>query len=96
MPAKMLNLNPGLKEITHSITGGALAAQGKLQNSTLFMEMSVRRDEEIPNPSRSLTANRLLDAVLLRSCSLRNILFPNRTRLNSNIRTLLPIPLRSV
>ncbi|KAG9234934.1 hypothetical protein BJ875DRAFT_542516 [Amylocarpus encephaloides] len=27
-PAKMLNLNPGLKEITHSITGGALAAQG--------------------------------------------------------------------
>lgn len=28
-PAKMLNLNPGLKEITHSITGGALAAQGK-------------------------------------------------------------------
>ena len=29
-PAKMLNQNPGLKEITHSITGGALAAQGKL------------------------------------------------------------------
>jgi hypothetical protein len=28
MPAKMLSLNPGLKEITHSITGGALAAQG--------------------------------------------------------------------
>ncbi|KAG9247818.1 transcription regulator HTH, apses-type DNA-binding domain-containing protein [Calycina marina] len=28
MPAKMLNLNPGLKDITHSITGGALAAQG--------------------------------------------------------------------
>ncbi|KAF8857886.1 hypothetical protein BDZ45DRAFT_690509 [Acephala macrosclerotiorum] len=28
-PAKMLNMNPGLKEITHSITGGALAAQGK-------------------------------------------------------------------
>ncbi|KAI9672889.1 MAG: hypothetical protein M1829_004439 [Trizodia sp. TS-e1964] len=27
-PAKMLNSNPGLKEITHSITGGALAAQG--------------------------------------------------------------------
>lgn len=24
----MLGLNPGLKEITHSITGGALAAQG--------------------------------------------------------------------
>ncbi|KAF7901133.1 hypothetical protein EAF00_003354 [Botryotinia globosa] len=27
-PAKMLGMNPGLKEITHSITGGALAAQG--------------------------------------------------------------------
>ncbi|CZT09939.1 uncharacterized protein RAG0_14541 [Rhynchosporium agropyri] len=27
-PAKMLNMNTGLKEITHSITGGALAAQG--------------------------------------------------------------------
>lgn len=29
-PAKMLNLNPGLREICHSITGGALAAQGML------------------------------------------------------------------
>ncbi|GJC96855.1 APSES transcription factor Xbp1 [Colletotrichum higginsianum IMI 349063] len=28
MPAKMLGLNPGLKDITHSITGGAIAAQG--------------------------------------------------------------------
>ena len=28
-PAKMLNSNPGLREICHSITGGALAAQGK-------------------------------------------------------------------
>ncbi|KAI0482865.1 hypothetical protein GGR56DRAFT_670698 [Xylariaceae sp. FL0804] len=27
-PAKMLNANPGLKEITHSITGGAIMAQG--------------------------------------------------------------------
>ncbi|KAL3421074.1 APSES transcription factor Xbp1 [Phlyctema vagabunda] len=27
-PAKMLNMNPGLKDITHSITGGALVAQG--------------------------------------------------------------------
>ncbi|TQS38970.1 hypothetical protein Golomagni_00513 [Golovinomyces magnicellulatus] len=27
-PAKMLSQNPGLKEITHSITGGALIAQG--------------------------------------------------------------------
>ncbi|CAI4212589.1 unnamed protein product [Parascedosporium putredinis] len=27
MPAKMLSLNPGLKDITHSITGGAISAQ---------------------------------------------------------------------
>ncbi|KKK19409.1 hypothetical protein P175DRAFT_0464515 [Aspergillus ochraceoroseus IBT 24754] len=27
-PAKMLNANPGLRDICHSITGGALAAQG--------------------------------------------------------------------
>ncbi|KAK0645656.1 hypothetical protein B0T16DRAFT_457665 [Cercophora newfieldiana] len=27
-PAKMLGLNPGLKEITHSITGGSIKAQG--------------------------------------------------------------------
>ncbi|KAI1130517.1 hypothetical protein F5Y10DRAFT_289172 [Nemania abortiva] len=27
-PAKMLNSNPGLKEITHSITGGSIMAQG--------------------------------------------------------------------
>ncbi|ETS83299.1 hypothetical protein PFICI_05175 [Pestalotiopsis fici W106-1] len=27
-PAKMLNLNPGLKEISHSITGGSIMAQG--------------------------------------------------------------------
>ncbi|KAK7998026.1 Thioesterase/thiol ester dehydrase-isomerase [Apiospora arundinis] len=27
-PAKMLNMNPGLKEITHSITGGSIMAQG--------------------------------------------------------------------
>ncbi|SPN98605.1 uncharacterized protein DNG_01650 [Cephalotrichum gorgonifer] len=28
MPAKMLSMNPGLKDITHSITGGAISAQG--------------------------------------------------------------------
>ncbi|KAK0744144.1 transcription regulator HTH, apses-type DNA-binding domain-containing protein, partial [Schizothecium vesticola] len=27
-PAKMLNQNPGLRDITHSITGGAITAQG--------------------------------------------------------------------
>ncbi|TRX93094.1 hypothetical protein FHL15_005962 [Xylaria flabelliformis] len=30
-PAKMLNSNPGLKEITHSITGGSIMAQGEFQ-----------------------------------------------------------------
>lgn len=29
VPGKMLAANPGLKEACHSITGGALAAQGK-------------------------------------------------------------------
>ena len=28
IPGKMLGLNPGLKDITHSITGGSIAAQG--------------------------------------------------------------------
>lgn len=28
-PAKMLNANPGLRDVCHSITGGALAAQGE-------------------------------------------------------------------
>ncbi|KAK0701788.1 transcription regulator HTH, apses-type DNA-binding domain-containing protein, partial [Lasiosphaeria miniovina] len=27
-PAKMLNVNPGLRDITHSITGGSIEAQG--------------------------------------------------------------------
>lgn len=30
-PAKMLNLNPGLRDITHSITGGSIMAQGMFQ-----------------------------------------------------------------
>lgn len=29
MPAKMLNMNPGLRDITHSITGGSIMAQGR-------------------------------------------------------------------
>ncbi|KAM0416072.1 hypothetical protein ACHAPD_004987 [Fusarium lateritium] len=36
IPAKMLGLNPGLKEITHSITGGSIAAQGMLQRQRLL------------------------------------------------------------
>ena len=29
MPAKVMMANPGLKEISHSITGGSISAQGK-------------------------------------------------------------------
>ena len=29
MPAKIMNANPGLREISHSITGGAISAQGE-------------------------------------------------------------------
>jgi hypothetical protein len=32
-PARMLNVNPGLKQNTFSITGGALAAQGTYRQS---------------------------------------------------------------
>lgn len=36
MPAKMLNMNPGLRDITHSITGGSIMAQGKHSVSALY------------------------------------------------------------
>ena len=39
-PAKMLNANPGLKEITHSITGGAIMAQGT-QNISIMTHISL-------------------------------------------------------
>lgn len=43
-PAKMLNMNPGLKEITHSITGGSIMAQGRwLLTSTGFHTWPGRR-----------------------------------------------------
>jgi hypothetical protein len=35
MPAKMININPGLRDIAHSITGGALAAQGMIPNNPI-------------------------------------------------------------
>jgi hypothetical protein len=38
-PAKMLNANPGLREICHSITGGALAAQGAKHHHHLLLYM---------------------------------------------------------
>jgi hypothetical protein len=37
----MLNMNPGLKEITHSITGGALAAQGKTPQTSTYIDQSL-------------------------------------------------------
>ena len=40
MPAKMLNQNPGLRDICHSITGGALSAQGEIFFSDTWMIMS--------------------------------------------------------
>ena len=81
-PAKMLNLNPGLKEITHSITGGALAAQGKNPPIKCFNE---KADFE----------RRLLDALLLRTRSLHNILRPHRTSPDPHLWSNLPISMRA-
>jgi hypothetical protein len=81
-PAKMLNLNPGLKEITHSITGGALAAQGKNPPIKCFNE---KADFE----------RRLLDALLLRARSLHNILRPHRTSPDPHLWSNLPISMRA-
>ncbi len=36
----MLNLNPGLRDITHSITGGSIAAQGKLSHPLFAKALS--------------------------------------------------------
>ena len=38
-PAKMLNANPGLKDITHSITGGSIMAQGTRCIFTMIISM---------------------------------------------------------
>lgn len=43
-PAKMLSMNPGLKEITHSITGGALAAQGTPKYNVCLLPKKVASD----------------------------------------------------
>jgi hypothetical protein len=47
-PAKMLNMNPGLKEITHSITGGALAAQGNSTSSRLHKKANINAGYWMP------------------------------------------------
>lgn len=47
MPAKMLNMNPGLRDITHSITGGSIMAQGKHSVPNLY--------NDTPRPQQPLT-----------------------------------------
>lgn len=47
MPAKMLNMNPGLRDITHSITGGSIMAQGKHSVPDLY--------NDTPRPQQPLT-----------------------------------------
>lgn len=81
-PAKMLNMNPGLKEITHSITGGALAAQGmkfNLQQALLFLTQHCR----------------ILDAILLRPRSLYDLLRTHSRCADPNFRSNISLPLRS-
>lgn len=72
MPAKMLGLNPGLKEITHSITGGSIVAQGKLK---------------FPGPSTALLTilRRLLDAIPMCQSYLRNLLLSHRRGFDTHI-----------
>lgn len=41
-PAKVLDLNPGLRDICYSVTGGALVAQGK-------NDLSFSTDERVDN-----------------------------------------------
>jgi hypothetical protein len=77
-PAKMLNMNPGLKEITHSITGGALAAQGRLP---IF---------NLPHVYSANHNTRILDALHLRSSRLHDILCPYCRGPNPHFRAILP------
>ena len=61
-PAKMLNRNEGLKAICHSITGGALVAQG--ESLTPFRSSRDQSDVYL----------RLLDPIRSCSCRGRNLL----------------------
>lgn len=67
----MLNKNPGLRDVCHSITGGALVAQGKLllQKSRLM-----------------LTFFRLLDTVCSCQGYSRHILLRDSIRLDTSVR----------
>lgn len=89
-PAKMLGMNSGLKEITHSITGGALAAQGNSPSLTALCNHLF-----LPTVLTYCTYFRILDAILLCPCSLHNILLAHLTSTHPNIRSFIPLPLRS-
>lgn len=68
----MLGLNPGLKEITHSITGGSIAAQGMIHLSASSGRLLI-------------SLRRLLDAVHMCQSCLRNLLLLYRGCLDSNL-----------
>ena len=62
-PAKMLNRNPGLREICHSITGGSLVAQGKgplpsILRTTIDHNQDIGCPMKPPKPLLPLSAGR--------------------------------------
>src|SRR5271154_1450016 len=79
----MLNLNPGLKEITHSITGGALVAQGQLTRASSLFAWFADRCRQ----------NRLLDAVLLCSCYLCYLLCTHIRCSHTHLRPHISLPM---
>lgn len=78
----MLGLNPGLKEITHSITGGSIAAQGMFHPSA-------------PSGRLLISLRRLLDAIHMCQSCLRNLLLLYRRGLDSNLWPRLSVSLHS-
>ena len=48
MPAKVMNANPGLKDICHSITGGSISAQGMHHLSISQSSFDVRKGYWVP------------------------------------------------
>jgi hypothetical protein len=77
----MLNMNPGLKDITYSITGGSIKAQGGFLllslPSLLHADFSFRC--------------RLLDALLLCQSHLRDLLPQDCRRLDPALRSKLSL-----
>jgi hypothetical protein len=74
----MLNMNPGLKEITHSITGGALAAQGT-------------KHECLQTPHFLTKIFRILDALFLRTRCLYDLLRTHSRRADPHFRPNVPL-----